>query len=79
MIDVLQKNKVASISILKKQIKNNQKIYQDKQYYLIEIERSMNEYSDLIKKYEKLLKIGHSTYDEVNVTEISLFSAEIFI
>ncbi|MFY1027584.1 HlyD family secretion protein [Actinobacillus seminis] len=73
VIDALQKNKVASISILKKQIKNNQKIYQDKQYYLIEIERSMNEYSDLIKKYEKLLKIGHSTYDEVNAQKYRYF------
>lgn len=58
---------------LEKQIKNNQKIYQDKKAYSVEIEKSMNEYADLVKRYEKLLKTGYSSHDEVNAQKARYF------
>lgn len=49
-IDALQKNKAESIASLDKQIKNNQKIYQDKQSYALDVEKSMLDYADLVKR-----------------------------
>ncbi|EPY99231.1 HlyD family secretion protein [Mannheimia haemolytica] len=72
-ITALYKNKSETINSLEKQIKNNQKIYQDKQSYLVEIEKSMNDYADLVKRYEKLLKVGHSSHDEVNIQKSRYF------
>ncbi|QLB15999.1 secretion permease [Mannheimia granulomatis] len=72
-ISALEKNKIESIASLEKQIKNNKKIYQDKQTYSIKIEKSMSEYADLVKRYEKLLKVGHSNHDEVNLQKSRYF------
>lgn len=72
-IEALQKNKSESISSLEKQIKNNQKIYQDKQSYSVEVEKSIFDYADLIKRYEKLLKNGYSSHDEVNLQKSRYF------
>lgn len=72
-ITALQKNKTETIASLEKQIKNTLKIYQDKQSYLVEIEKSMNDYADLVKRYEKLLKVGHSSHDEVNIQKSRYF------
>ncbi|WP_165889134.1 HlyD family secretion protein [Mannheimia granulomatis] len=72
-ISALEKNKIESIASLEKQIKNNKKIYQDKQTYSIEIEKSMSEYADLVKRYEKLLKVGHTNHDEVNLQKSRYF------
>ncbi|WP_155930793.1 HlyD family secretion protein [Mannheimia varigena] len=72
-IMALQKNKTETIASLEKQIKNTLKIYQDKQSYLVEIEKSMNDYADLVKRYEKLLKVGHSSHDEVNIQKSRYF------
>lgn len=72
-ITALVKNKNETIASLEKQIKNNQKIYQDKKAYSVEIEKSMNEYADLVKRYEKLLKIGHASNDEVNTQKSRYF------
>lgn len=47
-INALDKNKSETINDLEKQIKNNQKIYQDKQAYLVEVEKTMNDYEDLV-------------------------------
>ncbi|HDL5200901.1 TPA: HlyD family efflux transporter periplasmic adaptor subunit [Mannheimia haemolytica] len=72
-ITALYKNKSETINSLEKQIKNSQKIYQDKQSYLVEIEKSMNDYAELVKRYEKLLKVGHSSHDEVNIQKSRYF------
>ncbi|AHG73769.1 Secretion permease [Mannheimia sp. USDA-ARS-USMARC-1261] len=37
----------------KKLLHISQKIYQDKQAYLVEIEKTRNDYADLVKHYEK--------------------------
>lgn len=65
-IKSLQENRNKTIISLKNQITNYQSIQNDKKNYLIEINESINEYKELIKRYEKLLTLGHSTYDEVN-------------
>lgn len=72
-ITALNKNKLETINSLENQIKNNQKIYQDKQAYLVEVEKTMNDYEDLVNRYEKLLKVGHSSYDEVNIQKSRYF------
>lgn len=69
----LKRHRDDTIKNLTKQIQNNQKIKQDKNLYLIELEKSTQDYAELVKQYEKLLRVGHSTNDEVNLQKSRYF------
>ncbi|SUT93422.1 HlyD family secretion protein [Actinobacillus lignieresii] len=73
-IALLRKNETEVLLSLRKQIDNHQKIHKEKSQYLIEIERTLNKYMDLVKKYEKLFKQGYSSNDEVNNQRSRYFS-----
>lgn len=65
-IQSLENNKNETIKSLNKQIANYKSIQQDKSNYLVEVRKSMNDYAELLKVYQKLFKQGHSSHDEVN-------------
>lgn len=65
-IQSLENNKNETIKTLNKQIDNYKSIQQDKSNYLVEVRKSMNDYAELLKVYQKLFKQGHSSHDEVN-------------
>lgn len=76
---LLKNNKGKTIQSLDKQIKNNQKIKQDKILYLSELEDSTQDYAELVNRYEKLLKIGYSNNDEVNVQRARYFQQKSLV
>lgn len=65
-IQALENNKNETVNSLNKQIENYKSIQQDKSNYLVEVRKSMNDYTELLKVYQKLFKQGHSSHDEVN-------------
>lgn len=65
-IQTLENNKNETVNSLNKQIENYKSIQQDKSNYLVEVRKSMNDYTELLKVYQKLFKQGHSSHDEVN-------------
>lgn len=69
----LKRHRDDTIQNLTKQIQNNQKIKQDKNLYLVELEKSTQDYAELVKQYEKLLRVGHSSNDEVNLQKSRYF------
>lgn len=65
-IQALENNKNETVNSLNKQIENYKSIQQDKSNYLVKVRKSMNDYTELLKVYQKLFKQGHSSHDEVN-------------
>lgn len=65
-IQALENNKNETIKSLNKQIQNYKTIQEDKANYLVEVRKSMEEYAELVKVYQRLFKKKHSSHDEVN-------------
>lgn len=65
MIELVKANETETLANLEKQIAKNQKIYADTQRYFAEVSKSTEEYRLTLKKYENLMKQGHSANDEV--------------
>lgn len=66
IIKLLHKNKGETVTNLEKQIANNIKVKNEVLLYSKEIERSITKYLGLYQRYQKLLKRGEVSNDEVN-------------
>lgn len=62
-----------TISSLEKQISNNRRIYNETKMYLDEVRRTTENYFSMLEKYEKLMKKGYSSNDEVTLQRTRYF------
>ncbi|WP_260448518.1 HlyD family secretion protein [Bibersteinia trehalosi] len=65
MIDLVHTNQTETLESLNQQIAKNRKIYSETEKYLMEVSKSTEEYFQILKKYETLMKNGYSANDEV--------------
>ncbi len=65
IITLVKNNQTETLTNLQKQIDKNRKIYNETKIYLNEVSASTEEYRITLEKYEKLMKKGYSSNDEV--------------
>ncbi|WP_230587028.1 HlyD family secretion protein [Gallibacterium anatis] len=65
IITLVKSNQTETLTNLQKQIDKNRKIYNETKIYLNEVSASTEEYRITLEKYEKLMKKGYSSNDEV--------------